>query len=69
MTSGRCAMATALSMRSIGVTQTGTAGAVDERDVSRQQIFEAALDDGVSLAAADLHDRPGAGYFLPDLLG
>ena len=34
---------------------------VDQRNVAGQQVFEAALDDGVSLPAADFHDRPGAG--------
>ena len=42
------------------------AGSVDQSDVARQQVFETALDDGVSLAAADFHDGPGARYFLPD---
>src|ERR1019366_2750097 len=45
-----------------------TARTVDQRDIPRQQVFQAALDDGVSLPAADLHDRPRAGYSLPDLL-
>ena len=36
------------------------AGAVDESDFARQQVIEAALDDGVRLAAADFHDRPRA---------
>ena len=68
ITSGRCAMATALSINSIGVTQTGQPGPCT-RVISRgQQVFEAALDDGVGLAAADFHDGPGARYFLPDLL-
>ena len=35
------------------------AGAVDQRDVRRQQLVDAVADDGVGLAAADLHQRPG----------
>ena len=37
-----------------------------ERDFFGQQVFEAALYDGVGLAAADFHDRPRAGNLLPD---
>ena len=36
----------------------GTAGAVDERHVGRQELVHAEADDGVGLAAADLHDGP-----------
>ena len=44
----------------------GAAGTVHQLDFARQQVFQAALDDGVGLAAADFHDRPRAGDFLPD---
>ena len=37
-----------------------TAGAVDERDLPGQQFVEAEFDDGMRLAAADFHERPGA---------
>src|SRR5260370_21035985 len=62
--SSRSATATALSISSTGVTQTGQPRAVDQRDLMGQQVFQAALDDGVGLAAADFHDRPRASYFL-----
>ena len=35
------------------------AGAVDERDLPGQQLVEAEFDDGMGLAAADFHERPG----------
>ena len=34
------------------------ARAVDQRDLRRQQLVDAELDDRVGLAAADLHERP-----------
>ena len=37
------------------------AGTVDERDLAGQQLVEAEFDDGMRLAAADFHERPGAG--------
>ena len=46
----------------------GAAGAVDERDLAGQQFVEAELDDGVGLAAADFHERPGPGGDAGDLV-
>jgi hypothetical protein len=40
---------------------------VDERDVLGKQFIEAELDDGMRLAAADLHDVPGSGRDPRDL--
>ena len=45
------------------------AGAVDERDDGGQELVQAELHDGVGLAAADLHDRPGAGRLAGDGVG
>ena len=36
------------------------AGAMDQRHLGRQQLVDAVADDGMGLAAADLHDRPRA---------
>ena len=58
ITSGRAAMASAWSISSSGVTHTGQPGPVHQRHARRQQLVEAELDDGVRLAAADLHERP-----------
>ena len=43
------------------------AGAVDERDLLGQQFIDAELDDGMGLAAADLHEGPGPGGDAGDL--
>ena len=42
------------------------AGAVHEAHRRRQQLVHAELQDGVGLAAADLHERPGPGDRLAD---
>jgi hypothetical protein len=42
------------------------ARAVDQRDLTGQQVFEPALDDGVGLPAADFHDGPGASHSFAD---
>jgi len=38
----------------------GAAGSVDELHARRQQSVQAELEDGVGLAATDLHERPGS---------
>ena len=45
------------------------AGAVDERDLAGQQLVEAEFDDGMGLAAADFHERPGARRDAGDFVG
>jgi hypothetical protein len=60
ITSGRAAMASALSMISTGVTQTGQPGPWMSVTSGGQQLVDAEADDGVGLAAADLHDVPRA---------
>jgi len=45
------------------------AGTVNQGDLGRQQVLEAALENGVGLAAADFHDGPGAMDDAPDLAG
>ena len=42
------------------------AGAVHQLDLGRQHPIDAVADDGVGLAAADLHQHPGAGDGLAD---
>ena len=48
-------------MVSAGVDAHRAAGAVDEPQAGGQQLVEAPAHDGVGLAAADLHQGPGAG--------
>ena len=59
ITSGRAAIASALSMISSGRDAHRAAGAVDHLDLVGEQLVDAVPDDRVGLAAADLHDRPG----------
>ena len=58
ITPGRAAISSALSISSSGVTQTGQPGPWMSVISWRQQFVDAELDDGVRLAAADLHERP-----------
>jgi hypothetical protein len=60
MTFGRAAMSSALSISSSGVTQTGQPGPWTN-SIPGQQLVDAVADDGVGLAAADLHDHPRPG--------
>ena len=39
----------------------GAARTVHQGEITGQQVFQAALNDGMSLAATDFHDRPGTG--------
>ena len=59
ITPGRAAMASALSMISSGVTQTGQPGPWIISIAVGQQLVDAVPDDRVGLPAADLHHRPG----------
>ena len=58
ITSGRLAMAWALSIMLERGHAHRTAGPVHELDLRRQHPVDAVLDDGVGLAAADLHEHP-----------
>ncbi len=66
---GRRAMATALIDELERRDAHRAARAVHQRDLGRQQVLEAALEDGVGLAAADLHDGPGPRHGVANLLG
>ncbi len=59
ITSGRAAMASAWSIISSGVTQTGQPGPWNEFDFARQQLVNPVADDRVRLPAAHLHHHPG----------
>jgi hypothetical protein len=65
-TSGRRAI-NALSMISKGRDADRATRAVDHADVLGQQFVDALADQGVGLAAADFHQRPGTGRGGVDL--
>ena len=58
MTSGRAAIASALSMISSGVTHTGQPGPWISSISRREELVDAVADDRVGLAAAYLHEGP-----------
>ena len=68
ITSGRRAMACALSIISSGVTQTGQPGPCTSSMPSGSRTIDSVLHDGVGLAAADLHNDPRPGLHAANLV-